>query len=173
MFIRKFAISAPIFLFIFIIQEAFVSQLRLVGGGFSLFFIFTIIWCALSIPEIGAMVGFGAGLLMDLSQSTSGPMGHWTLVMILTGFAAGYLGYGDNNFRGNPISLILLTSAAIFVARFIYYISGLLLGSEAGSILHTFALLIGQSIWTLVIAPFLVPVVTFIHGLVYETRSRI
>lgn len=173
MFIRKFAISAPIFLFIYILQEAFVSQLRLAGGGFSLFFIFTIIWCALSIPEIGAMVGFGAGLLMDLSQSTSGPVGHWTLIMIMTGFAAGYLGYGDNNFRSSPISLIFLTAAAIFVARLAYYILGLLLGSEAGSLLHTFSLLIGQSIWTLVVAPFLVPVVTWVHALVYETRSHI
>jgi len=173
MFLRKFAISAPIFIFIYILQEAFVSQLRLTGGGFSLFLIFTLIWCALCEPEVGAMVGFGAGLLMDLSQSSSGPMGQWTLIMILAGFAIAYLGFGDNNFRSSPISLIILTVIGVFISRFIYLIVGLSLGSEAGSLRHVIASLLGQSIWAIAVAPLLVPVITKIHGLVYGSGTII
>jgi rod shape-determining protein MreD len=124
MFLRKFAISAPIFLTIYLVQEAFLSQIRLPGGGFPLFLIFTLIWCALSDPEVGAMVGFGAGFLMDLSQSASGPMGQWTLIMILAGFSIAYLGFGDNNFRSSPISLIVLTVIGVFLARFVYFLVG-------------------------------------------------
>lgn len=173
MFLRKFAISAPIFIFIYTLQEAFVSQLRLTGGGFSLFLIFTLIWCALCEPEVGAMVGFGAGLLMDLSQSSSGPMGQWTLIMILAGFAIAYLGFGDNNFRSSPISLIILTVIGVFISRFIYLIVGLSLGNEAGSLQHVIASLLGQSIWAIAVAPLLVPVITKIHGLVYESGTTI
>jgi rod shape-determining protein MreD len=173
MFLRKFAISAPIFIFIYILQEAFVSQLRLTGGGFSLFLIFTLIWCALCEPEVGAMVGFGAGFLMDLSQSSSGPMGQWTLIMILAGFAIAYLGFGDNNFRSSPISLIILTVIGVFISRSIYFIVGLSLGSEAGSLRHVIASLLGQSIWAIAVAPLLVPVITKIHGLVYGSGTNI
>jgi len=172
MFLRKFAISAPIFLVIYVIQEAFISQLRLSGGGFSLFLIFTLIWCALSEPEVGAMVGFGAGLLMDLSQSASGPMGQWTLIMILAGFAIAYLGFGDNNFRSSPISLIILTVISVFVSRLIYFVVGLMLGNESGSLLHVVSSLFGQSIWAIAVAPLLVPIITRIHGLVYESGTH-
>ncbi|CAB4876433.1 unannotated protein [freshwater metagenome] len=173
MFLRKFAISAPIFVIIYILQEAFVSQLRLTGGGFSLFLIFTLIWCALSEPEVGAMVGFGAGILMDLSESSSGPMGQWTLIMILAGFAIAYLGFGDNNFRSSPISLIVLTVIGVFLARLVYFVVGLMLGNEAGSLQHVLASLIGQSLWALVVAPLLVPIITRVHGLVYESGANL
>lgn len=173
MFLRKFAISAPIFLFIYMLQEAFVSQLRLTGGGFSLFLIFTLVWCALSEPEVGAMVGFGAGILMDLSQSASGPMGQWTLIMILAGFAIAYLGFGDNNFRSSPISLIVLTVIGVFLARFVYFVVGLMLGNAAGSFQHVAASLIGQSLWALAVTPLLVAIITKVHGLVYESGTRI
>jgi rod shape-determining protein MreD len=173
MFLRKFAISAPIFFVIYLLQEAFVSQLRLTGGGFSLFLIFTLIWCALCEPEVGAMVGFGAGLLMDLSQSSSGPMGQWTLIMILAGFAIAYLGFGDNNFRSSPISLIALTVIGVFLARSVYFIVGVMLGNQAGSMQHVVVSLIGQSLWAVAVTPLLVPVITKIHGLVYGSGAHL
>ena len=94
MFARRFLISFPIFAIVYLIQESVISQFKILGGGFSLFLIFTLLWSALGTPELGALTGFGAGLMMDLSQTTSGPMGQWTLIMILAGFAISYLGYG-------------------------------------------------------------------------------
>ena len=101
MTIRRYLLSIPIFLFIYVLQEAFITQLRLPLGGFSLLLIATLIWATLSTPEIGALTGFGAGILMDLSQSSPGPMGHWTLVLILAGYGVAFLGYGDDNIRSN------------------------------------------------------------------------
>jgi len=111
MFARRFLISFPIFAVIYILQETVISQFRIFGGGFSLFLIFALLWAALGTPEMGALTGFGAGLLMDLSQTASGPVGQWTLIMILAGFTISYLGYGDDNFRGNPISLVATPAA--------------------------------------------------------------
>jgi hypothetical protein len=61
--------------------------------------------------------------MMDLSQTTSVPMGQWTLIMILAGFAISYLGYGDDNFRGNPISLVIIV-LAVPITRLVYLIIG-------------------------------------------------
>jgi len=133
MFARRFFISLPIFTLIYVLQESVVTQFKLFGGGFSLFLIFALLWSALGTPEMGALTGFGAGLLMDLSQSASGPMGQWTLIMILAGFTVSYLGYGDDNFRGNPISLVFTVAAAVVAIRIVYLILGLFLGSDIGS----------------------------------------
>ena len=173
MFARRFFISFPIFAVFYILQEAVVSQFRIFGGGFSLFLIFALIWAALGTPEMGALSGFGAGLMMDLSQTTSGPIGQWTLIMILAGFTISYLGYGDDNFRGNPISLVFTVAAGVALTRFIYLILGLLLGTEIGSLWSILVSLISSALWSIAIVPLLLPVVSRIHAALFDVKSRI
>jgi rod shape-determining protein MreD len=172
MFARRFLISFPIFAVVFVIQETIVSQFRLFGSGFSLFLIFTLLWSALGTPELGALTGFGAGLLMDLSQSSSGPVGQWTLIMILAGFSISYLGYGDDNFRGNPISLVVIVAIAVPITRLVYLILGLMFGGELGSTLQIFISLIASGLWTVAVVPLLMPFVTRIHSGLFQDLSR-
>jgi rod shape-determining protein MreD len=172
MFARRFLISFPIFATVFVVQEAIVSQFKIFGGGFSLFLVFALLWAALSSPELGALTGFGAGLLMDLSQTTSSPMGQWTLIMILAGFSISYLGYGDDNFRGNPISLVIIVALAVPITRFVYLIIGLMLGGELGSLLQIFISLLSSMLWTVAIVPLLMPIVTRIHEALFVEASR-
>jgi rod shape-determining protein MreD len=173
MFARRFFISFPIFAFMYVLQESVVSQFKIFGGGFSLFLIFALLWSALGTPEMGALTGFGAGLMMDLSQSASGPMGQWTLIMILAGFTISYLGYGDDNFRGNPISLIVTVAAGVVIIRLIYLILGLLLGSDVGSTWSVLISLFSSAFWSAALAPLLLPVVTRIHEALFDVKSRV
>jgi rod shape-determining protein MreD len=172
MFARRFLISFPIFAIVYLFQESIVSQFRIFGGGVSLFLIFALLWSALGTPELGALTGFGAGLLMDLSQTTSGPMGQWTLIMILAGFSISYLGYGDDNFRGNPISLVVIVAIAVPLTRLAYLIIGLMFGSELGSTLQIFISLFSSALWTVAVVPLLMPFVTRIHSSLFEAESR-
>ena len=172
MFARRFLISFPIFAIVYLIQESIISQFRIFGGGVSLFLIFALLWSALGTPELGALTGFGAGLLMDLSQTTSGPMGQWTLIMILAGFSISYLGYGDDNFRGNPISLVVIVAIAVPLTRLAYLLIGLMFGSALGSALQIFISLISSALWTVAVVPLLMPFVTRIHSTLFEAESR-
>ena len=172
MLARKLLATFPIFLFMFVLQESVISQFKIFGGGISLFLIFTLLWAALGSPELGAVTGFGAGLLMDLSQTTSSPMGLWTLIMILAGFSISYLGYGDDNFRGNPISLVIIVAIAVPLTRFVYLIIGLMLGGEMGSALQVFMSLLSSALWSVAIVPLLMPGVTRLHGTLFEEQSR-
>lgn len=173
MFARRFFISFPIFAFIFILQESVVTQFKIFGGGFSLFLVFALLWAALGTPEMGALTGFGAGLMMDLSQSASGPMGQWTLIMILAGFAISYLGYGDDNFKGNPISLIFTVAAGVALTRLIYLVLGIFLGGEVGTLWSVFISIVTATFWSVAIVPLLAPVVTRIHEALFDVKSRI
>ena len=172
MFARRFVISFPIFAIIYLLQESVVSQFKILGGGFSIFLIFTLLWSALGTPELGALTGFGAGLLMDLSQTTSGPMGQWTLIMILAGFVISYLGYGDDNFRGNPISLVVIVAIAVPITRLSYLIIGLMFGGDLGSSSQIFISLLSSALWSVAIVPLLMPLVTRIHSILFQEASR-
>ena len=170
---RRFLISLPIFILVFIVQEAVISQFNLLSNGFSLFLIFTLLWAALGNPELGALTGFGAGVLMDLSQTNSGPMGLWTLIMILTGYAISYLGYGDYNFRSNPISLVLIVALAVPITRFLYLILGLMFGSDLGSFLQVLRSLVVSAIWSVAVVPLIMPAVTRLHNNLFRDKSNI
>lgn len=173
MFIKKLSITFLIFFLVYVIQEAFITQVKLSGGGFSLFLVFTLLWAALSTPEIGALTGFGAGILMDLSQSTDGAMGQWTLIMIFAGFCVAYLGFGDDNFRASPISLIFIVAAGVVIARLVHAVLGILLGSDIGSLIQVLISLVGSAIWSVVVVPLIMPLVTKLHSNIFETRSRL
>jgi rod shape-determining protein MreD len=173
MTLRRFFLASPIFLVIFLLQEGFVTQLRLPAGGFNLILIVALIWAALSTPEIGALTGFGAGIMMDLSQSAPGPLGHWTLVLIITCYAIAFLGYGDDNIRANPINILLLTVLGVVISQIIFLIFGVLLGQEIGSLGSVLYLLAGALFWSAITSPLILKVITSLHSNIFGMARSI
>ena len=173
MSLRSFLLSSPIFLAVFLFQEGFVTQLRLPAGGVNLLLILALIWSALSTPEIGALTGFGAGIAMDLSETSAAPLGHWTLVLIIVCYAAAFLGYGDDNIRGNPFSIVLLTTIGIVASQILYLALGLMLGQQIGNMGNILFLLAGSAFWTTIISPLLLKVISLLHSATFGTRARI
>ena len=173
MFTRQISIAAPIFILIFIIQESVVSQFRLPGGGFSLLMIFALTWAVLSEFEVAAVIGFAAGFLMDLSQSSAGPFGQWTLIMLLAGYAISYIGYGDDNVHANAIGIIFFVVVANLLVEIAYVASGALLGVSSGSFGQIVMTLFGMSVWALLISPIVLPIFTRLHALIFDSRSAL
>jgi len=173
MLTRRLLLTSTIFFTLFILQESLFSQIRLPLGGFSLFLIFTICWSALSTPEVGAITGFGAGLLLDLAPANDGPIGQWTLVLIVIGYGIAFLRYGDDSLRGNPFSLVVLVAVGVVVTLGIYLITGALLGLDLGTGFQLMKILVGNGIWTLVVAPFLLPLISRLHRAIVETRETL
>jgi rod shape-determining protein MreD len=170
---RRFLLSFPIFVSVYLLQEGFVTQMRLPAGGFSFILIFTLVWASMSTPEIGALTGFGAGLLMDLSETASGPLGHWTLVLILVSFVVSFLSYGDDHVRANPLNIVFLVVAGVVGAQIAFALFGLLLGQELGSVLQVLFICFGTAFWSAIVTPLLLPIISRLHAFVFGTASRI
>jgi rod shape-determining protein MreD len=170
---RRFLLSFPIFLVIYLLQEGFVTQMRLPAGGVSLILIFTLAWAAMSTPEIGALTGFGAGLMMDLSETSPGPLGHWTLIMILVSFVISFLSYGDDHVRANPLNIVFLVVGGVVGAQLSFALLGLLLGQQLGSIFQVLFVCAGTAFWSGVITPLMLPIVSRLHVVVFGTATRL
>ena len=170
MLTRQLSIATPIFLMIYVIQEAVVSQFRLPGGGFSILMIFALTWAVLSETDVAAVIGFAAGFLMDLSQSAAGPFGHWTLLMLIAGYVISYIGYGDDNIQANATGIIFFVVIAILLVEITYVASGALLGVSAGSFSQVLITLFGMTLWALLVSPILLPIFSRLHALVFDSR---
>lgn len=167
---REVALSFITFALLFLIQEGLVNQFRLPMGGFSLILLAALIWSSINEPEIASVTGFIAGLFMDLSPSTDGPFGQWTLVMVISCFLISYLGYGDDALNSNPAGLIIMTASAVVATLILYLLVGLLFGLNLGSPFQVVKNLIGFGIWSALIAPIVVPFISRAHSIVYSGK---
>jgi rod shape-determining protein MreD len=170
---RQIFTALPMFLAVYVFQEAVVNQFRLPAGGFSLFLIFTLVWAILSTPEVSALAGFFGGLLMDFSQSSSGPIGQWTLLMIAASYSVAYFGSGHETLSGSPLGFTFLTTAAVFLVEFAYVFTGLLFGLQIGNFSQITITIVGISIWSLVVTPIVLPIFSRLHAYTFDTRSMI
>ncbi len=148
-----------------------IDQVHLPFGGFSIFLIFTLCWSALSTPEVGAIVGFFAGLFMDFAPSSNGPVGQWALILAAIGFGIAFLRYGDDSLRSDPLSLVVFVAAAVVLAVTFYIVLNALLGTDVGRVSQLLRTVIGNGLWTLAIAPFVLPVASRLHRAIFETRE--
>ena len=133
--------------------------------------IFALTWAVLSETEVAAVIGFAAGFLMDLSQTASGPFGQWTLIMLLTGYAISYIGYGDDNVQANAIGIIFFVVIANLLVEIAYVASGALLGVPFGSFIQVLITLFGMSVWAMLVSPILLPIFTRLHAIIFSSRS--
>lgn len=167
---REVALSILTFALLFVIQEGFVNQIHLPMGGFSLILLAALIWSSINEPEIASVTGFIAGLFMDLSPSTDGPFGQWTLVMVISCFLISYLGYGDDALNSNPAGLILMTATAVVATLLLYILIGLLFGLNLGSTIQVTRSILGFGIWSALIAPIVVPFIARAHSIIYSGK---
>lgn len=127
----------------------------------------------MSVPEVGAISGFGAGLMLDLSPSSTAPVGQWMLVMSAVGFGIAFLRYGDDSLRSSPLSLIVLVSAGVVVSIAAYAVLSLLLGKEMGDSTRLAINIFGNGLWSLAVTPFILPIASRLHRSVFESREML
>jgi rod shape-determining protein MreD len=150
-----------------------VDQIKFPFGSLSLFLLFVLSWAALSSPEIGALLGFAGGLLLDLSLNSTGPFGLWTLILSLIGFGIAFLRYGDEGAIANPFLFIIYVSVAVMLTLIAYLFLGMLFGVDVGSTAQVARNILGSGLWSLIIMPIFLPFTSRLHRLAFDTRERI
>lgn len=171
MITRRILYSGLVYLLFFGLQIMLIDQIRFPLGGFSIFLIFALCWAALSAPEIGAVAGFAAGLLLDLDPSSSGPFGQWMLVLSVAGYAIAFLRYGDGSLRNSPLSLIVLVAFGVVASLGVYVLLSLMLGEDLGNAAQLARTILGNGLWSLAVTPFILPLISRFHRAIFETRD--
>jgi rod shape-determining protein MreD len=157
---------------LFLFQESFINRINFLVGGFSLYLAFVIAWIIREERTSAMIIGFIAGLIADLSPTLEAPFGLWTFV--LTGFS--YLLVtsvrGALDAIDSPLMMTFVTTVSATSALLLFVITGVILGQEVASISVLVGELLGNAIWTLVLAPIYVPMVLRMQRLTLTARER-
>jgi rod shape-determining protein MreD len=105
-------------------------------------------------PQLGAVVGFTAGLLIDLAPPADHVAGRWALALVLVAVLAGRV-RGDA--RRSPLAGLTTVAVCSFVGTSLFALSGVVLGDHAlppGEMVQVIGIAL---LWDLVVAPFALP----------------
>jgi rod shape-determining protein MreD len=136
-----------------VLQTAVLSQVAIDGVVPDLALVLVVAAALVRGPEVGAVTGFVAGLLVDLAPPADHVAGRWALALVVVGYLAGRLRYD----AASPVSAVLAVGAGTFVGTSVFALSGLVLHDGAlpvGDMLRVIALSVFLD---LIIAPLLLP----------------
>ncbi len=163
-----------VFLFaVFVVQEAAISKINFPISSFSLYLAVLLGLMCLE-DKFGAIVlGFVGGLILDLSPSSDSPFGKWALILTILGylFASNRESIGD--FTERPGAFIIFISLGAAITLIVFLCFGVLLGENNGNFNSNMFTILGNSIWTLLFAPILLPGLVKWRSLTVNSRERV
>jgi rod shape-determining protein MreD len=120
--------------------------------------------------EFAALLGFAAGLLVDLAPPADHVAGRWALALVVVGYLAGKV---RQDARSSTLAAVVLVGAAAFVGSSLYALSGVVLGDGAAPVDETLQVVVTSVLWDLLLAPLLVPLLLWVLDLLRPARERV
>jgi rod shape-determining protein MreD len=105
-------------------------------------------------PQFGAVVGFVAGLLVDLAPPADHVAGRWALALVLVALLAGRV-RGDA--RRSPLAGLVAVAVCSFVGTSVFALTGLVLDDHAVPVGEMVQVIGIATLWDVAVAPLLLP----------------
>lgn len=164
-------ISGAFFL-IFLFQEAIVNRINFFIGGFSLYIAFFIA-CVIDEERTSAIiVGFIAGFIADLSPTLSTPFGLWTFVLTVIAYLLTFVVRPalDTRVTAATLTVVIVLFSTFTIS--LLAIFGAILGQEVGSFSSVFKVIVGNALWSAILAPIYVPISKRFFRLTFTSRQK-
>ena len=130
-------------------------------------------------PEQAAVLGFVAGLLLDLVPPADHVAGRWALALVVVGYVAGRLRPDTSpdissveGFKPTAVAVVVTVAASSFVGTSIYAITGLVLQDPVVSIGDLLPVIVAGVFWDVLMAPFVMPVLMRVFVLLEPARAQ-
>jgi rod shape-determining protein MreD len=153
-----------------VFQVSLFSSLEIDGVAPDLALLVVIAAALVRGPEYAAVLGFVAGLLVDIAPPADHSAGRWALSFAVCGYLAGMV---RRDARSSAMAAVVVVAAGAFVATSIFALSGLLIGDqrvEVGTALHVIPVAV---LYDVLLTPLVIPlVIAVLDGLQPVTDWR-
>ncbi len=105
-------------------------------------------------PEQAAVLGFVAGVLLDLAPPADHVAGRWALALVIVGYVAGRM---RQDTKPTAVAVVMTVAAASFVGTSVYALSGLLLQDPVVSVSDLLPVIALAVVWDVLLTPFVLP----------------
>ncbi len=111
------------------------------------------------------VLGFAAGLLLDLAPPADHVAGRWALALMLAGYVAGRVRPDPQGTAGSTgavpgvVTSLAAVASCSFLATSVFALSGLVLRDPPATVPDLLQVVLIAVMWNVVLAPFVIPVV--------------
>ncbi len=169
----RIALNATFLLLTFVIQESLISPARLLLVGFSLYLAVLLSLVLLENRTSAVILGFMGGLILDLSPSSNAPFGQWALILTGVAYLIAVNAESIDEIVSRPVGLGLFVASGTSLALILFLTLGSLLGESAGSFGRCALVIGGNFFWTMLITPFIMPILVTLRDVTIGARERI
>ncbi len=110
-------------------------------------------------PGYGALVGFAAGLVLDLAPPADDTAGRWALALVVVGYLTGLARHEG---RQSVVGTVLVVAAGAFIGTSLFALSGLVLGEPGVTVASAVGVIPVAVLYDVVLTPLVVPLVLFL-----------
>jgi rod shape-determining protein MreD len=107
-------------------------------------------------PQFAAVLGFLAGVALDLAPPADHLAGRWALALVIVGYLAGRV---RQDVRPTATAVVATVAASSFVGTSVFAISGLLLRDPALGVPDLLGVILVAVVWDVLLTPFVLPLV--------------
>jgi rod shape-determining protein MreD len=101
-----------------------------------------------------SLVGFAAGLVLDLAPPADHTAGRWALALVVVGYLSG-LARADGN--QTVFATVLVVASGAFIGTSLYALSGLVLGEQSVTVTSAMHVVPIAILYDVLLAPIVVP----------------
>jgi rod shape-determining protein MreD len=122
-------------------------------------------------PQFAAVLGFVAGVVLDLAPPADHLAGRWALALVIVGYVAGQVRQGSRqDARPAAATVVLTVAASSFVGTSVFALSGVLLGDPI-SIPELLEVVVVALLWDVLLTPFVLPPVMLLFRRLEPDRA--
>lgn len=157
MSVQRIALRIAVVLTVVLVQVTVVNRMHLPLGAPDLLLVVVVAFALIGGPQRGAVLGFFAGFTADVLPPTYHYAGELAFAYAVIGYLAGLLEAGEESSVATIIGVVAGASVGVVL---LYAGLGDLLGNAhitAGATIHALA---GTVVYDVVLAPFVVPLVS-------------
>lgn len=107
--------------------------------------------------QFAMLLGFGAGVLLDLAPPADHLAGRWALALVVVGYVAGRM---RPDVRPTASAVVATVAACSFVGTSVFAISGLVLRDTSAGIGELLGVIGIAVVWDVLLTPLVLPLVT-------------
>jgi rod shape-determining protein MreD len=105
-------------------------------------------------PQFAAVLGFVAGVAIDLAPPADHVAGRWALALVVVGYVAGRV---RQDLRPTAGAVVLTVAASSFVGTSVFALSGLVLRDPVVSVAEMLQVILVAVVWDVLLTPFVLP----------------
>lgn len=110
-------------------------------------------------PSYAAVVGFAAGLVLDVAPPADHTAGRWALSLVLVGYLTG-LSRSDNDV--SVLAKVVVVAAGAFVGTSVFALTGLILGDYGVSVSSALHVVPRAVAYDVLVTPLVLPLVLLV-----------